>query len=236
MIYEENNNAYVRGVIIKRPTFSHELFGEQFFELEILCPRLSNQEDIVPITLSNRLMDEFSFELGKEVTFVGQFRSYNKQIDGKSKLILTLFAKDVCENDYKKNPNIITLFGYVCKKPIYRTTPFDREIADLLIAVNRSYSKSDYIPAIAWGRNARFCKHLEVGDKIAVFGRIQSRKYIKKVDEKSTEERIAFELSLSRIGTHENVDKLFKEQENFFKDLNALPKINLKNTIITQEL
>ena len=196
--YENNNIAHIRGTVVEEPTFSHEILGEGFYDLKVKVPRLSDQFDIIPVTISERLIEESS--VGNTLSIDGQFRSYNKLEEGKSKLILTLFAKELVDDDSDINSNTITLTGYICKEPIYRTTPFGREICDCLIAVNRAYNKSDYIPCIAWGRNARFVNNLEVGSKVTINGRIQSREYQKKHSEDNIETKVAYEVSISSIG------------------------------------
>ena len=160
----------------------------------------------MPITISERLIESKKLEIGSKICAIGQFRSYNKIVDGKSRLMLTVFIRELCEDEYPQNPNNIALYGYICKPPIYRTTPFAREIADLLIAVNRAYNKSDYIPCIAWGRNARFVKNLAVGEKIALTGRIQSREYTKKISETESKVMTAYEVSVSRLAAYDNVE------------------------------
>lgn len=197
-----NNKVYLRGTVVDTPVFSHEVFEEKFYEFSLKVPRLSESFDYVPVTISERLMDN-SFIAGKEITINGQFRSYNKQVDGKSKLVLTVFAREVLENDELINPNTIELDGFVCKEPIFRTTPFKREICDVLVAVNRAYNKSDYIPCIAWGRNARFVKDIKVGERVKVFGRIQSREYQKRFSADDIETKVAYEISISKISTQE---------------------------------
>lgn len=162
-------------------------------------PRLSDQADIIPFTVSERLLGDGMIEVGQTVTLSGQLRSYNKICDGKSKLLLTLFVRDVLENDPERNPNSIDIVGYICKQPVYRTTPFKREICDVLLAVNRAYNKSDYLPCIAWGRNARFIKDVPVGSKVAINGRIQSRNYQKTLENGKQETRVAYEVSVNRI-------------------------------------
>lgn len=217
MSYDETNNrAYIRGEIVAKPIFSHEVFGEGFYETAIKTPRLSKEEDVIPVTISERLISSADFTVGSTVTLYGQFRSYNKAVGTKSKLVLTLFVREVLQNDFTKNPNMIYLSGYVCKPSIYRTTPFNREIADVLLAVNRSYNKSDYIPCIAWGRNARFCKNFPVGEHLAVEGRIQSRKYVKKIDETIQEEKTAYEISVAKISVGDNIALLEDEADAFF--------------------
>ncbi len=194
-----NNSVVLSGKIAKKPEYSHEVFGEGFYESIMEVERLSAQVDMIPITISERLMEEVNLEEGDNLSIEGQFRSYNKLVENHSKLMLTVFVRECVDNPEGKNENVIELTGYVCKDPIYRTTPFKREIADILVAVNRAYNKSDYIPCIAWGRNARFASHLGVGDKINLVGRIQSREYQKVFDDGSSETRTAYEISVSRI-------------------------------------
>lgn len=195
----ENNKVLISGEILTDAVFSHEVYGEGFYEMNVSVKRLSGQEDILPVTISERIISEKKLKKGVTLNAFGQFRSYNKLIDGKSKLMLTVFIREVLDNVSVKNPNTIVLAGYICKEPVYRTTPFNREIADILLAVNRSYNKSDYIPCIAWGRNARFAKSLNVGDKIAISGRVQSREYQKKMEDESVKTFTAFEVSISKI-------------------------------------
>ena len=167
--------------------------------MNVLVKRLSGQGDVLPVTVSERLIADKDLKVGVTINALGQFRSYNKLVDGKSKLMLTVFVRELIEDCTVKNPNSIVLSGYICKPPVYRTTPFNREIADILIAVNRSYNKSDYIPCIAWGRNARFAKNLCVGEKIAISGRIQSREYTKKISDDLVKTLTAFEVSVSKL-------------------------------------
>lgn len=194
----QNNQVYLSGQIASAPEFSHEIMGEKFYDTTVSVERLSGQSDVIPITVSDRLMEGQNFEIGNLIGLIGQFRSYNKIVDGKSKLVLRVFVRELCECD-ENAPNVIELEGYVCKPPVYRTTPFKREIADLLIAVNRAYNKSDYIPAIAWGRNARYASTFDVGDKIHLVGRIQSRIYQKSLDDGTIEERVAYEVSITKF-------------------------------------
>lgn len=202
MSYEQmqNNQVYLSGQIASAPEFSHEIMGEKFYDTTVSVERLSGQSDVIPITVSDRLMEGQNFEIGNLIGLIGQFRSYNKIVDGKSKLVLRVFVRELCECD-ENAPNVIELEGYVCKPPVYRTTPFKREIADLLIAVNRAYNKSDYIPTIAWGRNARYASTFDVGDKIHLVGRIQSRIYQKSLDDGTIEERVAYEVSITKFET-----------------------------------
>ena len=198
MNYEQmnNNKLQLTGVIAKEPVYSHEVFGEGFYETLITVPRLSDQTDTIPLTISDRLISQNGIMVGDKVSVVGQFRSYNKLEGEKSRLLLTAFVRDVVDESEIENPNQIDICGYICKQPVYRTTPFKREICDVLLAVNRAYNKSDYIP---WGRNARFVQTLPVGSKISVSGRIQSRKYVKNLGEDRCEERVAYEVSVSKV-------------------------------------
>ena len=195
----ENNKVYLQGEIVSAPIYSHEVLNEGFYTLEISIPRLSGQNDIIPVTISERLLANSNIEVGKIIALKGQFRSYNKIEENKSKLVLTVFVREICEVDENSNPNIIEIYGYICKSPIYRTTPFNREITDVLMAVNRSYNKSDYIPCITWGRNARFVGELPVGTKLEMVGRIQSREYIKKQKGLELMSKIAYEISVSKV-------------------------------------
>ena len=196
----ENNLVSLSGIISEECVFSHEVYGEGFYIFKMEVKRLSDNEDILPITVSDRLLDVTSLKKGMNVCVKGQLRSYNHYSSKKNKLILTTFAREIImEPDPGQNPNEIFLNGFVCKAPVYRTTPFGREISDLLIAVNPNYGKSDYIPCIAWGRNAKFAGSLDVGSNDELWGRIQSRVYQKRIDEEMTEERTAYEVSLSKI-------------------------------------
>lgn len=211
-----NNKLYLEGRVITELEFSHQMYGEGFYTFYLEVQRLSDVVDKLYITISERLMAGMDLSIGTELIVEGQLRSYNKFIDGSNRLILTVFARNIeyCI-EKSKNPNQIFLDGFICKKPIYRTTPFGREIADMLLAVNRAYNKSDYIPTIAWGRNSRFCETLEVGDNIRIWGRLQSREYQKKVSDEKVLRKIAYEVSISkmeRVGT-EN-EEIFAEEDN----------------------
>ena len=200
-MYEElaNNRVTLSGEVISTPVFSHEVYGEGFYEFLLKVMRLSNQSDLLPLTVSERLLGERRIGLGDMVTIEGQFRSYNKMSETHSRLMLTVFVRSLEPFDQEINPNIIELEGYLCKPPMYRTTPFKREICDLLLAVNRAYNKSDYIPCIAWGRNARYVNTMQVGQHIALSGRIQSRQYVKQISDTEQQTRTAYEVSVARI-------------------------------------
>ena len=209
----KNNKVFISGEMVSEPVFSHEVYGEGFYEISVLVKRLSGQGDVLPVTISERLITDKALKVGDTINALGQYRSYNKLIDGKSKLMLTVFARELYDYSIIKNPNSIVLSGYICKPPIYRTTPFNREIADILIAVNRSYNKSDYIPCIAWGRNARFAKNLEVGEKIAISGRIQSREYQKRINDDDIKVLTAYEVSISKLSAYENAENFDVDAE-----------------------
>lgn len=204
----ENNQVTIMGEIASEFLFSHEVFGEGFYMVDILVKRLSNSDDIIPLMVSERLIDVTGDLRGAYIEASGQFRSYNKHEDEKNKLVLSVFVREILfvdeELDGTKS-NTILLDGYICKNPIYRKTPLGREIADLLLAVNRPYGKSDYIPCICWGRNARFASGFEVGEHVQVLGRIQSREYVKRLSETESKKRIAYEVSVGKL---ECVDSL----------------------------
>ena len=207
--YTDNNHIILVGKVTSDKTFSHEVYGERFYIFKIEIPRLSGTSDIIPVTVSERLLPAEELKIGEKVVIKGQFRSYNTYVDNKNRLILTVFAKDLIpetnfteeQEEWEKQniSNEVVLNGYICKAPIYRQTPFKREIADLLLAVNRAYNKSDYIPCIAWGRNARFCQNMEVGTCVKIVGRVQSRIYEKKYEDGTVEERVAYEVSVGSM-------------------------------------
>ncbi len=201
MDYPGNNYAEVSGTIEDEFIFSHIIYGEDFYLTTIKVPRLSGIYDYIKVMVSERLIDDCPCKVGDSVDICGQFRSYNSPTEEGNRLILTVFAKDISLTDpeNQKNPNSLYLNGYICKEPVYRTTPFGREITDMLLAVNRTYNKSDYIPIIAWGRNARFGKNLKVGDNIEIRGRIQSRNYQKKISDDEVITKTAYEVSINRI-------------------------------------
>lgn len=195
-----NNKIYLEGKVVSDLVFSHEMYGEGFYIFNLEVPRLSDTKDDLSVTVSERLLTGLDFKVGTEIIVEGQLRSYNKFVDGANRLILTVFARNIepCL-ERSKNPNQIFLDGFICKAPVYRTTPFGREIADMLLAVNRAYNKSDYIPTIAWGRNSRFCQTLTVGDNIRIWGRLQSREYQKRVSEEEVIKKVAYEVSISKM-------------------------------------
>ena len=198
----ENNQVSMMGKIAAGFTFSHQVFGEGFYTMEILVRRLSDSEDRIPVMVSERLLDVTQDYTGEYIEIQGQFRSYNRHEEKHNRLVLSVFARELkfVEEDEETVPlNQIFLDGYICKPPVYRRTPLGREIADMLLAVNRPYGKSDYIPCICWGRNARYASAFEVGEHVQIIGRIQSRTYIKKLSDTLTEERTAYEVSVSKL-------------------------------------
>lgn len=200
--YKDNNIVTVAGVLTDTPVFSHEVYKEKFYIFTLKVKRLSDADDYIKVIISERLFgSDFDVREGDSIVVNGQFRSYNNYSGEGNRLILTVFAKDVrmAEGEEIDNPNKIYLDGFVCKLPVYRVTPFGREIADVLLAVNRSYNKSDYIPAIAWGRNAKFCRDIAVGSRVRVWGRIQSREYQKRIDDENTVTKTAYEISIGKM-------------------------------------
>ena len=195
-----NNYAAVVGDLESDFTYSHESYGECFYSFSVKIPRLSDSADIITVTASERILCDEDYKIGDKIKIIGQFRSYNNYSDVGNRLILTLFAKTMERAEGERYLNKIILNGFLCKEPIYRTTPFGREITDILLAVNRTHNKSDYIPCIAWGRNAKFAQRLSVGDNIVVTGRMQSREYQKKLEDDIVT-KTAYEISISKIET-----------------------------------
>lgn len=201
---QENNKVKLSGEIVSNFEFSHEVYGEGFYTAMLARERLSEVKDIIPIMVSERIVDVKAEWIGRFVRVSGQFRSYNKHERERNRLVLSVFAREfediADERDFGlEDENLISLDGYICKLPIYRKTPLGREIADILLAVNRSYGKSDYIPMICWGRNAVYASGLEIGTRLQVEGRIQSREYEKKISETESEARVAYEVSVSKL-------------------------------------
>ena len=219
--YDDNNHLVLVGKVTSEKRFSHEIYGEKFYIFDLSVARLSGNADIIPVTISERLLTARDLEIGNKLEIDGQFRSYNSYDQEKNRLILTVFAKDIrfLEDEEESEEisqetisNEVTLDGYICKKPIYRKTPFGREISDILLAVNRAYNKSDYIPCIAWGRNARFCENIAVGTEVKVIGRVQSREYEKKHEEGTVEKKVAYEVSVSSLEVANQEDNENKEE------------------------
>ena len=218
-IYSENNFVKLGGTVASNLELSHEIYGEKFYRFYIEIDRLSGMSDKIPVIISERLIDTENFELGKLVYIEGQYRSYNQVLEtGKSKLILSVFVKNIETEDLDekiKTVNSLTLVGCICKPPIYRKTPLGRDIADVLVAVNRAYNKSDYIPCILWGRNAKFCQTLGIGTNVKLEGRIQAREYEKKYEDGTVEKRVAYEVSVSKFEEEgKEVESQEEEKEN----------------------
>ena len=206
---QSNNKGKLIGKIYEDVTNKFELQGEVFYEGFVSIDRLSDNTDTIPFTISEKLLKAYNLTLkaDQEIAFGGELRSYNRIIDGKSRLILSFFVKDILDNeDTAQQTNELNLIGFICKEPIYRKTPFEREICDVLIAVNRpNFNKSDYIPCIIWGRNARLMQNQKVGTKINLIGRIQSRTYKKEISEGEFEERTAYEVSAQKLTIEESI-------------------------------
>ena len=222
--YSDNNHLILVGKVTSEKRFSHEIYGEKFYIFDMEVPRLSNTSDIIPVTASERIINDELIAIGNKLIIKGQFRSYNSYENERNKLILTVFAKDVIlaedenlseeeKEETQRTSNEVTLVGYICKKPIYRQTPFGREIADILLAVNRAYNKSDYIPSIAWGRNARFSQNLPTGTEVKIIGRVQSRNYEKKHEDGTIENRVAYEVSISSLEVIDADNEFIKKEE-----------------------
>lgn len=205
----KNNQVSIYGQVITGFKFSHEIFGEGFYIVEVMVKRLSNTYDRIPLMVSERLIDVTQDYTGEYITVTGQFRSYNRHEEQKNRTVLSVFVREISfmeeEPDDSKANNIL-LDGYICKEPIYRKTPMGREIADLLLAVNRPYGKSDYIPCICWGRNARYISNFGIGEHVQISGRIQSREYKKKISNTEIELRTAYEVSVSKLEVMEDED------------------------------
>lgn len=216
MEYNGNNLANIVGTVDDELVFSHQVYGEKFYIFTLKVPRLSGAFDLIKVLASERLLGDCSCGVGEHIEIEGQFRSYNSTDENTNRLVLTVFAKDIreCTDETTKNPNSLYLDGFICKAPVYRTTPFGREITDMLLAVNRTYNKSDYIPIIAWGRNARYCKNFEVGSHVRIWGRIQSRTYQKRLSDDEVVTKTAYEVSVNRLELAQDNNNDEQEIEN----------------------
>jgi single-stranded DNA-binding protein len=231
----KNNNAIIIGKISSGLEFSHEVYGEGFYVFYVDVARLSNSCDSLPVTISERLLLNVDLSIGRRIKVEGQFRSYNNYKTDGNRLILTIFAREfefIEEEESVENPNQVYLDGFICKKPVYRTTPFGREITDLLIAVNRPYNKSDYIPCIAWGRNAKYSQNLIVGDNIRIWGRVQSRPYQKKLEDGEILNKTAYEISVSKMEIVKKDDS--GETEDSYVENNEDATINNENSTFSE--
>lgn len=224
---ETGNSIHLRGHVSQPLQFGHELFGEQFFVTTLRVPRLSGAEDFLPVTLSERLLIDEPIAAGSVLCLDGQLRSYNKVVEGSGRLLITAFAQRLLPEEDDENPNRVQLTGALCKAPSYRTTPFGREIADLMLAVNRSYGKSDYIPCITWGRTARYAANLKIGDKVQLVGRFQSRNYQKQLPDGTVLNKVAYEVSVSRLSAMK--EDSFSEQLQSMSQRIPLQDTNMLN-------
>ena len=196
-----DNTACLKGHVVKGPEFNHKTYGEAFYLIILGIFRKSGYEDRIRLIISERLMRGRSPREGELLEIHGQVRTYNKEKAGSSHLEVTVFAREMeyCRQDGFVYENFISFEGFICKRPVRRTSPLGRDICDLMIAVNRMYNKSDYIPSIAWGRNAAYAEMLEVGDKVSVEGRIQSREYRKYTEDEGLVTKTAYEVSVTRL-------------------------------------
>ena len=224
---ETGNSIHLRGHVCQPLQFGHELFGEQFFVTTLRVPRLSGAEDFLPVTLSERLLIDEPIAAVSVLCLDGQLRSYNKVVEGSGRLLITAFAQRLLPEEDDENPNRVQLTGALCKAPSYRTTPFGREIADLMLAVNRSYGKSDYIPCITWGRTARYAANLKIGDKVQLVGRFQSRNYQKQLPDGTVLNKVAYEVSVSRLSAMK--EDSFSEQLQSMSQRIPLQDTNMLN-------
>ena len=192
---EINNNVQLIGTVNKKPIFNHCIFGENIYKTSLIINRESGIYDEIPICISERLIDISLIVPGIRIKIDGRYSSYNLKEDDKSSLVLYVFTNNIeIVDDNFEDFNCINIYGSICKHPTFRKTPLGREISDVMIAVNRSYGKSDYIPCICWNRNARYVSRLNIGSQIHIVGRIQSREY-----NKTNENRVAYEVSVNQI-------------------------------------
>ena len=220
-----DNIVILEGYFLEEPEFSHELYGEEFYNAKFSVNRLSDSKDILNLTISGKLFEKETVFADQYTKVTGQLRSYNKVIGSKNKLLLTVFVRKIEFTDEKADePNSIILTGFICKEPIYRMTPFGREITDLLLAVNRHFSKTDYIPVIAWGKNAKYTKSMSIGDNIKIEGRLQSRIYSKTYPDGVIEEKVAYEVSSSAVHLVESISVEPDKNEEVSDDLSDFDK------------
>lgn len=191
----DTNRAQLSGKVLAPLQYSHTAYDIDFFSGKLCCRRLSGKEDILPFLVPASMTE--LLHTG-EVLLRGQIRSYNEYSPEGTHLRLKLFVRQ-CVGQSVGDCNTVLLEGHICKKPVYRETPFGRQITDLLLAVNRAHGKSDYIPVIVWGKNAQFARELQVGQKIRAEGRFQSRSYEKQLSDGASEQRTAYEISASTI-------------------------------------
>lgn len=210
----DSNRAFLVGEIGSPFFYDHEIQGEKFYRFEVLSKRSSGTTDRVPVVISGKLLDTSNDYTGERVSISGQFRTHNEIIDGERKVKMFLFPNSI-DFGNGKDANIVFFDGYICKNPIYRKTPKGRYITDLIVAVNRKYGKSDYIHCVCWGRDAAYVSRKEVGTHIQLIGRIQSREYLKKLDDGTQETRTTYEVSVNGIGVvekEENEDERRSEE------------------------
>ncbi len=196
----ESNLAELCGAVLTELKFSHKTYGEIFYTFVLGIERRSGYIDEINIMVSERLIFDNPPRINDYIEIKGQVRTYNEILEGRNKLNVVVFAKEIYTSEnFGYNENYVYLEGFLCKEPVKRTSPLGRDICDLMLAVNRMYNKSDYVPCIAWGRNAGYAESLSVGTKLSIEGRIQSREYRKKLEDGTSETRKAFEVSIVKI-------------------------------------
>lgn len=196
----ETNRAFIAGDVKTPLKFSHKTYGEAFYTFTLGIERRSGYVDEINVMISERLIYDRPISEDDFVEIIGQVRTYNENSEGRNKLKIVVFAREIEVNPQTEcYENQICLEGFLCKPPVKRTSPLGRDICDLMIAVNRMYNKSDYIPCIAWGRNAGYAEKLWIGTRIYLEGRVQSREYKKKLEDGSSEIRRAFEVSVLKL-------------------------------------
>lgn len=207
----DTNEIYISGKIVSEPVLTKNYYGEGFYEFKVEAERLSGRTDVLPFMVSERLTSDVALKEGTSIAVAGEIRTYNRIEDGKSRLFIHVFVSRFVDLP-DREMNRVLLSGYICKPPVFRLTPEGREITDILLAVNRRYGKSSYVPIIAWGRNARFCGNLPMGVSLSIEGRFQSRLYKKKLSETEIEQRVAYEVSAGQVAVEDGfVDESWED-------------------------
>lgn len=194
----ERTNDIIRicGVLAGRPEFSHAGREGAYYKFPLAVRRLSGTDDVINVIAHEELMRALEPDETQRLRVWGEVRSFNNRGAG-PKLVISVLARSMefTDDDFE---NCVMLSGTLCKPPNLRRTPMGREICDLMLAVNRRYGRSDYIPCIAWGIAARNASQWDVGTVIALAGRLQSRVYIKNENDE-VQEKTAFEVSAVEI-------------------------------------
>ncbi len=206
------NKIFLRGRLSAPPTLSHVNHATQYYLLPLTVSRLSGAEDCLNVIAAAPLLEGLKLDKGAPLTVSGQVRTFNNRSGVGSKLVVSVFAK-VLSQGSGGDENHLVLSGTICKAPVLRATPLGRTICDMILAVNRRYGRADYLPCIAWGSLAHKCAAMEVGDRLSLAGRLQSRRYNKEVDGQ-LQERTAFEVSVMSLAPAE--DNFSHEVDNIF--------------------